>query len=85
MVETFPSSVGTVGSIPGWGAKIPHTLWPKNQTVKQKQQAALPVVQWLILHASTAAGLGSIPDQTLHMPCDVAPQKNPGAMLQQIQ
>ena len=39
----------------------------------------------LILHASTAAGLGSIPDQTLHMPCDVAPQKNPGAMLQQIQ
>ena len=25
------------GSIPGWGAKIPHASWPKNQNIKQKQ------------------------------------------------
>ena len=23
--------------IPGWGAKIPHASWPKNQNIKQKQ------------------------------------------------
>ena len=36
VVETLPSHVGGVGSIPGWGAKIPHALWPKNQNIKQK-------------------------------------------------
>ena len=37
VVKTLPSSVGGVGLIPGWGAKIPHALWPKNQNIKQKQ------------------------------------------------
>ena len=37
MVETLPSSVGSEGSIPGLGAKIPHASWPKNQNIKQKQ------------------------------------------------
>ena len=37
MVKTSPSSGGGEGSIPGWGAKIPHALWPKNQNIKQKQ------------------------------------------------
>ena len=23
--------------MPGWGAKIPHASWPKNQNIKQKQ------------------------------------------------
>ena len=27
MVKTLPSVVRGVGSIPYWGAKIPHTLW----------------------------------------------------------
>ena len=31
------SNAGGVGLIPGWGAKIPHPLWPKNQNIKQKQ------------------------------------------------
>ena len=31
MVKTSPSSVGSVGSIPGLGAKILHASWPKNQ------------------------------------------------------
>ena len=32
VVKTSPSN-----SIPGQGAKIPHTSWPKNQNIKQKQ------------------------------------------------
>ena len=37
MVKTSPSNIGDAGSIPGLGAKIPHTLRPKNQSIKQKQ------------------------------------------------
>ena len=37
MVKTSPSNAGGVGSIPGWGAKIPHASQPKNQNIKQKQ------------------------------------------------
>ena len=33
----MPPSARGVGSIPGWGAKIPHALWPKNQNIKLKQ------------------------------------------------
>ena len=35
VVKTSPSNTGGAGSIPGWGAKIPHASRPKNQ--KQKQ------------------------------------------------
>ena len=28
---------GVEGSIPDWGAKIPHAWQPKNQNIKQKQ------------------------------------------------
>ena len=34
MVKTLPSNAGGVGSIPGWGAKIPHGLKPRNQIYK---------------------------------------------------
>ena len=37
VVQTLPSNAGGAGSIPGWGAKIPHASWPKNQNIKQKQ------------------------------------------------
>ena len=37
VVRTSPSSAGGAGSIPSWGAKIPHASWPKNQNIKQKQ------------------------------------------------
>ena len=37
MVKTSPSNAEGAGSIPGWGAKIPHASWPKNQNIKQKQ------------------------------------------------
>ena len=37
VVETLPSKAEDVGLIPGWGAKILHALWPKNQNTEQKQ------------------------------------------------
>ena len=41
MVKTSPSNIGSAGSIPGWGAGIPHALRPKkpqqNQGVEQRQ------------------------------------------------
>ena len=36
-VKTLPANTGSVGSIPSWGAKIPHALQPKNQNIKQEQ------------------------------------------------
>ena len=35
VVKTLPFNAGSVGSIPGWEAKTPHTSWPKN--IKQNQ------------------------------------------------
>ena len=40
VVRTSPSDAGAAGSIPHWEAKIPHTLKPKNQNMKQKQHYA---------------------------------------------
>ena len=37
MINTLLSNAGDVGLIPGWEAKIPHTLQPKTQSIKQKQ------------------------------------------------
>ena len=37
VVKTSPSNAGNTGSIPGWGAKIPHASWPQNQNITQKQ------------------------------------------------
>ena len=39
VVKTPPSNAGGAGSIPGRGAKIPHTSGPKNQ--KHKTEALL--------------------------------------------
>ena len=33
MIKTSPSNGGDVGLIPGWEAKIPHTLQPKTHIV----------------------------------------------------
>ena len=37
MVKTLPYKAGGLGLIPGWEAKFPFALWPKNQNIKQKQ------------------------------------------------
>ena len=34
VVKTSPSNAVGAGSIPGWGAKIPHASGPKNQNIK---------------------------------------------------
>ena len=39
VVKTSPSNAGSVGSIPGLGAKIPHASWPKKP--KHKTEAIL--------------------------------------------
>ena len=36
-LKTLPSNTGGAGSILGQETKIPHTLWPKSQNIKQKQ------------------------------------------------
>ena len=35
VVRTSLTDAGGIGLIPGWGAQIPHALWPKNQDIKQ--------------------------------------------------
>ena len=37
VVKTLPSNAGGVGSIPGWGARIPQASRPKSKSIKQKQ------------------------------------------------
>ena len=32
VVKTSPSNAGDIGSIPDQEARIPHALWPKQQT-----------------------------------------------------
>ena len=36
MVQTSPSDMGVVCSIPGQGVKIPHVLWPKKQNINNR-------------------------------------------------
>ena len=37
VVKTLPSNAEGAGLIPGFGAKIPRALQPKNQNIKLKQ------------------------------------------------
>ena len=37
VVKASPSNAGGAGLIPDQAAKIPHALWPKHQSIKQKQ------------------------------------------------
>ena len=37
VVKTLPPNVAGAGLIPGRGTRIPHTLGPKNQNIKQRQ------------------------------------------------
>jgi hypothetical protein len=37
VAKTSPSNAGGTGLIPGWGARIPHASWPKNQNMRQMQ------------------------------------------------
>ena len=35
MVKTLPPNEGSMDSVPGWGTKISHASWPKEQNIKQ--------------------------------------------------
>ena len=37
VVKTLPSNAGDMSLIPGQGAKMTYILWPKIQSMKQKQ------------------------------------------------
>ena len=37
MVNTLPSNAGGVGSVPGWGTKIPHTVGCGQKLKKKKK------------------------------------------------
>ena len=37
VVKTSPSSAEGVGSLPGWGAKIPGASWPENQNIRKTE------------------------------------------------
>ena len=37
VIKTLPSKARSIGSVPGWGAKIPHASWPKNQKKKKQK------------------------------------------------
>ena len=50
VVKTSPSSAEDVGLIPGQGAKILHTLRPKNQSIKQKQYYNKFIKTFKVLH-----------------------------------
>ena len=47
MVKTSPSNAGSAGSIPGWGAKIPHASRPKNQETKNRSNIVTNSVKTL--------------------------------------
>ena len=39
VVKTLLYNAGDAGAIPGWGAKIPHALGPKNQNIKYRSNS----------------------------------------------
>ena len=41
VVESLPSRVGGVGSIPGQGARIPHASWPQILNIKNKKKEVI--------------------------------------------
>ena len=43
VAETSPSNAGAAGSVPGWGAEVPHASQPK--TTKRKPEAIMQQIQ----------------------------------------
>ena len=42
VVENLPANAGGVGSVPGWGAKIPHASRQKTKTTNQQAVLGSP-------------------------------------------
>ena len=47
MVKTSSSNAGSAGSIPGWGAKIPHASRPKDQNIKSRSNIVTTLIKTL--------------------------------------
>ena len=50
VVRTSPFNAEDVGSIPGWGAKIPHTSQPKTRLKKQYCNKFNKNLKWSMVH-----------------------------------
>ena len=50
MVKTSPSNTGDAGSISGWGIKIPHSSWPKNQSINRSNIVSDSIKTFKMVH-----------------------------------
>ena len=41
LVKNLPSNAGDTGSMPGWGTKIPHALWPLSPCATTREDCTL--------------------------------------------
>ena len=41
LVKTLPSNAGDTGSMPGWGTKIPHAMWPLSPCSATREDCTL--------------------------------------------
>ena len=50
MVKTSPSNTGDAGSISGWGIKIPHSSWSKNQSINRSNIVSDSIKTFKMVH-----------------------------------
>ena len=50
MVKTSPSNTGDAGLISGWGIKIPHSSWPKNQSINRSNIVSDSIKTFKMVH-----------------------------------
>ena len=61
MVKTSSSNAGSAGSIPGWGAKIPHASRPKDQNIKSRSNIVTTLTKTLkVVHIKKKKSLKKI-------------------------
>ena len=47
VVNISPSNAGGAGLIPGWGIKMPHDSWPKNQNINNRSNVVTDSIKTL--------------------------------------
>ena len=50
MVKTSPTNTGDAGLISGWGIKIPHSSWPKNQSINRSNIVSDSIKTFKMVH-----------------------------------
>ena len=56
-VKTPLPSAGGEGSVPGWGAKIPHVFWPKSQNKNRSNFVTNSITTLKMVHIKTKKNL----------------------------